>query len=176
MLLSSFPVFANPVHFPDGCCKREPLTRRQPVNGYCTACWDFAVQKNSYPTSYANRTEVSASAVPPIFILANALMHVPSYAPCCNVQTRLTYSRTPVHGCTNSRVTNTRYPRHLYAWEVSARPPGSIPCQSHGCNPTASSSLCMFRTSTRPIQRFLFCGFRIQQIGGHVKEFFTFCP
>lgn len=153
MLLSSFPVFANPVHFPDGCCKREPLTRRQPVNGYCTAYWDFAVQKNSYPTSYANRTEVSASAVPPIFILANALMHVPSYAPCCNVQTRLTYSKS-----------------------LSARPPGSIPCQSHGCNPTASSSLCMFRTSTRPIQRFLFCGFRIQQIGGHVKEFFTFCP
>ena len=36
-----------------------------------------------------------------------------------------------VHRCTNSRVTSTRYPRHLHACEASRRPHYAVASQTH---------------------------------------------
>ena len=57
-----------------------------------------------------------------------------TYRFCCNVQSRLAYSKVSF---------------------LSVRPLGSIPCSSYGCNSTICSSLGIFQTATRPGQWFV---------------------
>ena len=82
-------------------------------------------------------------------MLFRSFFRVLTYRLCCNVQTRLTYSKS-----------------------LSARPPGSIPCPSCHRNPTICGSLCIFQATTRPGHWFVTnrLSDRIPYSGGNVKK------